>query len=186
MAVDELGILLVQAEVERGERRDRPRDADRARPDSSSIGGEDVANMCGSRLEVGGEALGEADAAEVEARVERDAFGTAEDELGRAAADVDDDGPRRHLARRGNAAEGEKGLLVAAQKRGAKAVAPLDLAEESLPVLGVADGARRERERALGAGFLRSRGGSPPGRSERARSPGGGGCAARRRPRRAA
>ena len=35
-----------------------------------------------------------------------------------------------------------------------EAVAPLDLAEERLPVLGVADGARRERERALGARFL--------------------------------
>src|SRR4029079_4036019 len=63
VAVDELGILLVQGEVEGGELRDSPRNADRAGRIELDRG-EDVANMCGGRLEVGGEALGEAAAAE--------------------------------------------------------------------------------------------------------------------------
>ena len=47
--------------------------------------------------------------------------------------------------------EGEPRLLGAAQQPGREAVAPLDLAEERLAVLRVADGAGRERERPLGA-----------------------------------
>ncbi len=54
--------------------------------------------MRGRSAEVGAEALGEADAAQVEARVEGDAGGAAEDELGRAAADVDDNRSRRNIA----------------------------------------------------------------------------------------
>ena len=47
------------------------------------------------------------------------------------------------------------GLLVAAQQPRREAVAPLDLAEERLAVLGVANGARRDREDPLGAERLR-------------------------------
>ena len=111
--------------------------------------------MRGRRAEVGAEALGEADAAQVEARVEGDAVGAAEDELGRAAADVDDNRSRRDIASGGDSAEGEERLLVAAEEPRLEGVAPLDLAEERLAVLGVADGTRRKRERALRAGFLR-------------------------------
>ena len=45
-------------------------------------------------------------------------------------------------------------LLVAGQQAGREAVAPFDLAEEGLAVLGVADRARRDEQRALGAEAL--------------------------------
>ena len=73
------------------------------------------------------------------------------DQLGRAAADVDDDGARLE---RPDAAQGHRRLLVAGEQPGREAVRPLDLAEERLAVLGVADGARRDGERALGAELL--------------------------------
>ena len=50
--------------------------------------------------------------------------------------------------------EGEPRLLLAGQQPRREAVAPLDLAEEGLAVLGVADGARRDAEDALGAELL--------------------------------
>ena len=111
--------------------------------------------MSGCRPEVGAEALGEADAAQVEARVEGDAVGAAEDELGGAAANVDDYRSRRDVASRGDSAEGEERLLLATEEPRLEGVAPLDLAEERLAVLGVADGTRRKRERPLRAGLLR-------------------------------
>ena len=45
-------------------------------------------------------------------------------------------------------------FLVAGQEAGGEAVAPLDLAQERLAVLGVADRARADRQRALGAELL--------------------------------
>ena len=59
--------------------------------------------------------------------------------------------PSRHLAAGSDASERQPRLLVAVEQPCREAVAPLDLAEERLAVLGVADGARRDRERALGA-----------------------------------
>ena len=50
-----------------------------------------------------------------------------------------------------DALERQRRLLLAAEQPRREAVAPLDLAEERLAVLGVADGARRDREHALGA-----------------------------------
>jgi len=79
------------------------------------------------------------------------AVGVAEHELGRAAADVADERPRRRRPRRGDAAERHERLVVAGQQARVEAVAPLHLAEEGLAVLGVAHGARRDRERPLRA-----------------------------------
>ena len=70
------------------------------------------------------------------------------DQLGRAAADVDDD---RSRLERADAAQRHRRLLVAGEQAGREAVRPLDLAEERLAVLGVAHGARRDGERPLGA-----------------------------------
>src|SRR5581483_5294736 len=88
-------------------------------------------------------ALREPDGAHGQARLE-----TVGDELGRAAAYVDDESPRRRLA---EPAPHEIGLLVAREQAGDEAVAPLDLAEERLAVLGIAHRARGDEQRALGA-----------------------------------
>src|SRR5581483_7012345 len=100
-------------------------------------------------------ALRQPDAAEVEALPEGDAArlvrAAPDDELGRAAADVADQrlGQKRRAG--GHAAERQLRLLVTAQQPRLEAVAPLALAEEGLAVLGVADRARTEGERPLGA-----------------------------------
>ena len=57
----------------------------------------------------------------------------------------------------GDAAARELRLLLAAQQAGREAVAPLDLAEEGLAVLGVADRAGADRQHALGAESSSSR-----------------------------
>src|SRR5207237_1650527 len=77
-------------------------------------------------------------------------------ELGGAAADVEEERARLEGAADGHAAEGHGRLLVAGEELGVEAVAPLDLAEEGLAVLGVADGARRNEERPLGAELFRT------------------------------
>ena len=51
----------------------------------------------------------------------------------------------------GHPAERQQRLVVPGEQLRREAVAPLDLAEERLAVLGIADGARRNRERPLGA-----------------------------------
>ena len=71
-----------------------------------------------------------------------------EDELGRAAADVDE---QRRGAELADAALRQLGLLVAREQLRREAVAPLDLAEERLAVLRVADRARGDEQRPLGA-----------------------------------
>ena len=76
------------------------------------------------------------------------------DQLGRAAADVDDHRPGVELAAGGHPPPGHARLVVAGEELRREAVAPLDLAEERLAVLGVPDGARPDRERALGAEAL--------------------------------
>ena len=55
---------------------------------------------------------------------------------------------------RADPAQRQRGLLVAGQQPRRESVAPLDLAEERLAVLRVADGARRDAERPLGAELL--------------------------------
>ena len=107
--------------------------------------GSSAAHVLPDRGDVLAEALGHPHAADVEALLD----GAADDlHLGRAAADVDDERPGLERA---DAAQRQLGLLVAAQQPGREAVAPFDLAEEGLAVLRVADGARRDAERALGA-----------------------------------
>src|SRR5512133_3458658 len=81
--------------------------------------------------------------------------GPAGDELGRAAPDVDHERLVVERAPARDPAEGQVRLLVTRQQPRLEAVAPLDLAQERLAVLGVADGARRDRERPFGAELLR-------------------------------
>jgi hypothetical protein len=85
--------------------------------------------------------------------VEAHAVAVADDELGRPAADVDDDdGPGRvggTLARR--ARERQVRLLVARDRARVEAEIVADAAGEVGAVGGVADGAREDRDRALRA-----------------------------------
>src|SRR5439155_818530 len=87
-------------------------------------------------------ALRVAHRAEVEADVE-----VVDDQLRRAAADVEHERAGRRL----HAAAGQLGFFVAADESRREAVAPFDLAEERLAVLRIADGTRRDGERALGS-----------------------------------
>src|SRR3954447_15238551 len=97
------------------------------------------------------EALGQPDTAEVEAGVEAKAVRPADGELGRAATDVEHQRLVCNLARERDAPEGQPGFVPAREQSRLEAVAPLDLAEEGLAVLRVADGAGGDREGALGA-----------------------------------
>ena len=89
------------------------------------------------------EALGQPHRADVEARPP-----LAEDQLGRAAADVDDE---RGGVERTDAAPGQVGLLVAGEQPGREAEPRPDLGQELGSVRGIACGARRHRERSLRA-----------------------------------
>ena len=95
--------------------------------------------------------LGQTDAADVEALAEDHALLAAEDQLGRAAADVEDERPLAQGPVGRDPAIRQERFLVTGEEARREAVAPLDLAQERLAVLGVPDGARREREGALGA-----------------------------------
>ena len=68
------------------------------------------------------------------------------EQLGRAAADVEHE---RRVVEGAEAAPGQLGLVVAREQARREAVRPLDLAEKRLAVLRIADGARRDCERAL-------------------------------------
>ena len=152
MSVDALAVVLVETEVERRERRDRSGDADgarrvergqdargRAAPQASSsspVGGSECRKRSVSRTEPTSRLVRE---------LERD-------ELGRAAADVEHERSGLDLA---DASQHQLRLFVAAQQLRCEPVRPLDLAEERLAVLGVANGARRDEQRPLGAEPLR-------------------------------
>ena len=110
--------------------------------------------MRSAGLDVVAEPLGHAHAAEVEARVEGDAVGPAQHELRRAAADVHDQRVGLDRSAVGDSAERQQRLVVPGEQLRREAVAPLDLAEERLAVLGIAHGARRNGERPLGAEAL--------------------------------
>ena len=84
-----------------------------------------------------------------------------------------------------DAAQRELGLFVSGEEARREPVAPLDLAEERLAVLRVADGARRDEQRALGAEGLQLAAVLGSGSSARARSAAAGVAGARRRLRRA-
>jgi hypothetical protein len=154
VAVGAVGVVLREPEIERGQLRDRARHADsavvleRRRQCGTNVFGTGV--ELDPRGRVGAqEALGQPDRAEVEADME--AVG---DELARASADVDDEGLRLHFAARGRAAEREQPFLLAGQEPRFEAVAPLDLAQKRLTVLGVPDRARADGECALCAELL--------------------------------
>ena len=161
--VDALAVVALEPEVERGERRDRAGDADRrsrgradlvgdALHEQRADGARATSELVRRRRVRGEEPLGVADGAELEADME-----VVEDQLGRAAADVDHERPRPQLASGGDAAPRQQRLVVAREHARREAVAPLDLAEERLAVLGLAHGARRDRERPLGAERLEVR-----------------------------
>ncbi len=100
------------------------------------------------------EALRDPYASDVEARRGAGTAVRAEDELGGAAPDVDDE---RVLERRPpgrHAPVHERCLLAAVEQARREAVAPFDLAEKRLAVLRVADGARRDGERSRSAELL--------------------------------
>ena len=80
--------------------------------------------------------------------------GPAEHELRRAAADVHDQRVGVDLAAGGHSAKRQQRFVMSGEQPRGEAVAPLDLAEERLAVLGVAHGTRRDGERALGAEAL--------------------------------
>ena len=145
MPVDPRPVVLLEAEVERREARDRRRHADGALRLEL---GQQRAGCLDGGLHVLAVALGEAHRAERQARPE-----VVEDELGRAAADVDEQRRRRELA---DAPLRQLRLLVAREQLRREAVAPLDLAEERFAVLRVADGARRDEQRPVGAERLGS------------------------------
>ncbi len=82
-------------------------------------------------------------------RADVDAHGAvAHDQLGRAAADVEDERVRVDVA---DTAKRHGRLLLAGEQARDESVAPLDLAQEGLAVLGVAHCARRDGERPLRA-----------------------------------
>ena len=153
----ELAVVLREAEVERSNRRDRSRDSDRAGDARAHLVGHvlgkqrahgagavgELARLRRIEMEI---ALGVADGAELEARVE-----AVDDQLGGAAADVEDERTGRRRAAGVDAAHSHRGLFLAAQQSCRKGVAPFDLAEKRLAVLGVAHGARRDEQRALRA-----------------------------------
>src|SRR2546423_12721689 len=104
--MDLVGVVLGEPEIERGERGDRPGDADRGSgadvPRDALC--EQLTHRCAARVELLAgrrirveEALGQTDAAEVEAVVEPEAGRAADDKLGRAAPDVDHERVFRNL-----------------------------------------------------------------------------------------
>ena len=144
-----LGVLA--AEFERCECRDRPGHTDR-----SIYGGQRgnyQADVSGDGLHVLAEALGQPHRADVDAHPRRDGARLADDELGRAAAGIDHEG--RSDAAVGRTAKGELGLLLAGEEPRDESVAPFDLAEEGLAVLGVAYCASRNEQHPFRAQPLR-------------------------------
>ncbi len=147
MAVHALGVVLDEAEIERRERRHRAGDTDGA---MRLEVGERRADVRRAGVEIVAEPLGHAHAAELEARVKRDAVRPAEHELRRAAADVHDERVFLDRPARGHSAKRHQRLVVPGQQLRREAVAPLDLAEKRLAVLGVPDSTGGDRESPFG------------------------------------
>ena len=101
-------------------------------------------------------ALGVADDAGLERGVEVDLRAVADDQLGRAAADVDRPASARGAAARGGAQVGEARLLLAVEDPGREREALAQLGDEGAAVVGVADRAGRDRVDRLGPGLLES------------------------------
>ena len=149
VAVHAFAVVRVEAEVERGERRHGARDADCrcawevATARERSHRGRATVDLVASGR-VGGRKRS-VSAREPMSRLVWNSRSTRQ--LGRAAADVEHERPRREAAR----LEASGRFVVPRQESGVEAVAPLDLTEERLAVLGVAYRARRDEQRALGA-----------------------------------
>ena len=104
----------------------------------------------GCRGRIGAQkALCETDGADLQAHLEG-ALGAGDNELGRAAADVDEQRPRWRFAVRGDAPQRERRLLLTRQEPAGEPVARFDLAQERDPVRRVSNGARRDGQHALG------------------------------------
>ena len=151
-------VVFLEAEIERRQRRHGPGDADRA---AGLERREERAHVCARGCELGPrrrirreEALGDAHAADVEARRRGDLAVCRHHELGRASADVDDEHVVEWGAPRRDAADHHRRLFRSGEQPRREAVAPFDLAEERLAVLRVAHCARRDRERAFGPVLL--------------------------------
>ena len=143
MPVKNLRVLLVEAEVERSERRHRAggSDAVRGRRVERNLLHEQPADVEDERLGVAGlervrarEALREPHAADVEAGVKRQPGGVADDDLGRAAAEIDDDRRLQERAARRDAAEREQRLFLAREQTRRQAEALLDAVQELGPL----------------------------------------------------
>src|ERR687883_358698 len=113
MALHALRVVFPEAEVERGKRRDRSGDAD-----------------CRGRAYLVWYAFGENGSRRLRACTE----------LARPAADVDDQSLGVDRTACCDSAKGQLGLVVTGQQPRLEPVAPLDLAEEGLAVLGIANG----------------------------------------------
>ena len=99
-------------------------------------------------------ALGVADDAGLQRGVEGDLLAGADDQLGRAAADVDHQGRLGGRLLRGGAEVGEPRLLLAVEDPGREREPLAQLGDEGAAVGGVADGAGRDRVDRLGARLL--------------------------------
>ena len=97
------------------------------------------------------EPLRQADAARLGAQPRLVVGVAGHDELGRPAADVDHERPRRERPVTCHPVERELRLFLAGKETRGEGVAPLDLPEERLAVVGVPDGARADCEDAFGA-----------------------------------
>ena len=123
-----------------------------------------AAHVAGQRLEleragrvVGDVALAVADDAGLQRGVEGDLLAGADDQLGRAAADVDHQ--RRHAGRvlAGGAEVGEARLFLAVEDAGREGEALAQLGDEGAAVGGVAHGAGRDRVDVLDPGLAADR-----------------------------
>ena len=130
-------------------------------------------------VDVVAEALGQAHAAEVEARVEETPSGPPSTSSVEPPPTSTTSVPAS-IARPAVTPRNVSSASSSPDEQpGREAVAPLDLAEEGLAVLGIAHGARRDGERPLGAERSPARAGSRRGSCGRARSARG---SSRRRP----
>jgi peptide-methionine (S)-S-oxide reductase len=152
MSVGPQALRLVETHVQGGERRERAGDPDGVVELERQWQGGAHERPGGRQLVGGGrirmqEPLGDPDRADVDALPEPHPAVLADDELGRAAARIDDE--RRADAVVGGAAERELRLLVAGKQPRHEAVAPLDLAEEGFAVLSVSHRTRRNEKDAF-------------------------------------
>ena len=116
-------------------------------PKERAYGQDEILDLAALRRIVRQEALGQAHATDVEARVEADPVRASERELGRASAEVDHERERLDWPRGGDSAKGEDRFLLAGQEARREVELRFELSEEARSVGRVAHGARRVGER---------------------------------------